>query len=74
MIFLMIPTFKVDLDKAPAVVKQLANALLMIEAEGDYGAAKAFIERYGKMRPEMQALLDGLTDVPVDIVPIFEVE
>jgi hypothetical protein len=66
--------FSVDLDKAPAVVKKLANALLMIEAEGDYAAAKAFIERYGKMRPEMQALLDGLTDVPVDIVPVFEVE
>lgn len=66
--------FSVDLEKAPEVVKALAHDLLMVEALGDYQGAKELIEKYGKVGPEMQSRLDDLGDVPVDIVPEFEVE
>lgn len=66
--------FSVDLQKAPEVIKALAHDLLMVEALGDYQGAKKLIEKYGKVGPEMQGRLDELGDVPVDIVPEFEVE
>jgi hypothetical protein len=66
--------FSVDLALAPARVRELAGELLMLEALGDHAGAKAMLARYGRMRPEMQAVLDSLTGVPVDIKPVFELE
>ena len=42
-----------------------------MQAEGDYAKAKALGERLGVMRPPVQAALDQLADVPVDIEPRF---
>ncbi len=67
-------TFRVDLDKAPGVIRSLAHDLLMIEAEGDYQAAKKMVDDLGHLRPEMAAALKKLGDIPVDIVPEFGVE
>ena len=67
-------TFAVDLEKAPGVIRALAHDLLMVQALGDYQAAKEMVERLGHMRPEMEAALAKLGDIPVDIVPAFEVE
>jgi len=67
-------TFSVDLDAAPGAIRSLAHDLLTLQAQGDYEAALAMVERFGLMRPEMQAALAKLGDIPVDIVPEFEVE
>jgi hypothetical protein len=52
-------------------VRKLANEILTIEAEGSYNKAKALLDKYGLIRPEMQKALDKLGDVPVDIEPNF---
>ena len=44
---------------------------MTIQAAGDYAKAKALGDRLGVLRPQVQALLDKLTDVPVDIEPRF---
>lgn len=66
--------FRVVLDRAPDVIRELANEILMIQAGGDYARAGRLIERFGSIRPEMQTRLDTLRDIPVDIVPVFEIE
>jgi hypothetical protein len=66
--------FSVDLDKVPAVVEALAKEILMVQALGDYDQAKAFVDRYAKLGPEIQGVLDSLKDIPVDIEPQFEIE
>lgn len=63
--------FSVDPQKIGGAVRDLAHDLLMIEAKGDYAAARAFVEKYRVVRPELQAALDRLKDVPVDIRPIY---
>lgn len=63
--------FAVDPAKIEGAVRDLAHDLLMIEATGDYAAAKAFVQKYRVVRPELRAVLDRLADVPVDIRPIF---
>ncbi len=68
--------YSVALDKIEAAVRDLAHNLLMLEALGDYDGSKAFIEKYGKMSAEMQALVDKINaaDIPVDIEPVFDID
>ena len=64
-------TFSIDTARIKEAVRKLASEILTIEAEGSYDKAKAMLEKYGVIRPVMQKGLDKLSDVPVDIEPIF---
>jgi hypothetical protein len=66
--------YHVDIDKMPAAVEALSNRLLMIEATGDYEAAKAFLETYSQTPPEFGDLLKKLERIPVDIEPVYPAE
>ena len=61
-------------DRMPEAVKALAHDLLMIEAQGDYDGARAFVEKYGEMPTEMKEALDSLSDIPTDIRPSYLIE
>lgn len=63
--------FAVDASKIKDAVRKLANEILTIEAEGSYDKAKALLDKYASIRPDMQKALDKLGDVPVDIEPKF---
>jgi hypothetical protein len=65
--------FVIDPAKAKEAVRGLAAQLLSIEAEGSYERARALLERYAVIRPEMRQALDRLGDVPVDIEPQWTV-
>jgi hypothetical protein len=64
-------TFSVDPAKIKDAVRKLTGELLTIEAEGSYEKAKAILDKYALIRPAMQKAFEKLTDVPVDIEPIF---
>ena len=64
-------TVAVDRDKVKAGVAALTTEIMTIQAAGDYAKAVALGQRLGVVRPPVQALLDKLTDVPVDIEPRF---
>lgn len=63
--------FSVDPDRVRDAVRSLAAELLIIEGDGDYDKAGAFIRRYSGLSEEVKALLAGLKDIPVDIAPVF---
>lgn len=63
--------FSADDAKMKAAVTKLTRELLTIEAEGSYDKAKAMLDKYSLIRPEMKGALDRLIEVPVDIEPIF---
>jgi biotin operon repressor len=44
---------------------------MTMQATGDAQAGKQLLERLGVLRPQVQAVLDKLKDVPVDIEPKF---
>ncbi len=54
-------------------VRELARELLLAQAKGSYKDAKAMLDKYAVVRPEMKAALEGLTDVPVDIRPTYTI-
>jgi hypothetical protein len=60
-------------DRFFGAVTELARDLLTIQALGDYEAAKAFADRYGKVvPPAMEALIGTLgAGIPVDIDPVY---
>jgi hypothetical protein len=64
-------TFTVDEGKIGEAVTSLTHDIMTLQAEGSYQKAKALIDTLGVIRPEVQRVLDRLTDVPVDIEPRF---
>ena len=65
---------KVNFEKIGPVLKELATLVLMIQAEGDYQGAKDLIAKYVVNSPSMETLRNNLSEIPVDIKPIYEIE
>ena len=64
-------TFAIDETRIKDAVATLTGEFLTMEAEGNYDKAADFVKRLGVVRPEVQRVLDKLTDVPVDIEPRY---
>jgi len=64
-------TFAVVADKIRDAVANLTRDIMTMQAVGDYGAAQALLAKMVVVRPEVQAVLDKLKGVPVDIAPRF---
>jgi len=63
--------FAVDQTKIKGAVRRLTHDLLTLEAEGSYQGAKALLDKYAAVGPELKGALDKLSSVPVDIEPDF---
>jgi hypothetical protein len=63
--------FSIDNAKIKDAVRKITHDLLTLEAEGSYATAKAMLDKYSLIRPPMKGALDRLSNVPVDIEPIF---
>lgn len=64
-------TFSVNLARIKEATRDLTGRILTMQAEGNYAGAKKMLDTYGVIRPAMKAVLDRLTDIPVDIEPRF---
>jgi len=64
-------TFSVNEEKIRDGIRALTRDIMTLQAEGDYAKAKDILSRLGVVRPEIQAALDKLLHVPVDIEPKF---
>ncbi|MGD8305604.1 MAG: peptidase, partial [Ignavibacteria bacterium] len=65
---------RVNYDKAYSVLESLATKLLMIQATGNYQGAKDLIAKYVVHSPSMETLIGKLSNLPVDIKPVYEIE
>lgn len=66
--------YYVNADRMMEAVRSLSHDILMIQAKGDYAAAKAFIETYRKADDRLLRALDKVKDVPIDIRPRYAAE
>jgi len=64
-------TFAVSEPRIKQNVIDLTRDLMTMQAKGDYAAAKQLMDTLGVIRPPVQAILDKLKGVPVDIEPRF---
>ena len=58
-------------DEFPGAIRELLQEMLMLQARGDYEGTRAFLDKYGKASPELLAAIERLSDLPVDIRPIY---
>jgi len=65
---------KVNFEKIGPVLMDLANIILMIQANGDYQGAKDLIANYVVNSPSMAILREKLEHLPVDIKPVYQIE
>jgi hypothetical protein len=65
---------KVNFEKIGPALRNLANLVLMIQANGDYQGAKDLIAKYVVNSPSLDALRKKLGHLPVDIKPVYEIE
>jgi hypothetical protein len=63
--------FRPVLAKFAGGIKELAHDLLMVEAQGSHAGAQELVKKYGTVPGPMAKVLDSLTDIPVDVDPVF---
>jgi hypothetical protein len=63
--------FSLDFARLEGANKALLTDLLTLEHHGDPQAAAAFLEKYGVMSAAMNEALAHITEVPIDIRPVF---
>ena len=61
-------------EKFPGAIRDLLRDILMLQANGDYAGTKAFLDKYGKATPSLREAIGRLTEVPVDIRPVYAAE
>ena len=64
-------TFAIDVDKYRAGIRDLATELLVTQATGDYARAERLLQKYGVTNGEIEGVVARLTDLPVDLTPVF---
>ena len=63
--------YSLDFAKLEAAISALTGEIVMIQGDGDYAKAKAFLDKYALLDAPANAVIASLTDIPVDIQPIY---
>jgi hypothetical protein len=66
--------YAVVLEKMPAAIAALAKELLEQEAAGDRARSETWFAKYAVLPPELHAALNKVSDIPVDVQPIYSFE
>lgn len=64
-------TFRVDFSKMRDALRELATEVLVTQATGDYARAQRLLSKYGVSTPEIESVIARMTDIPVDLTPVF---
>jgi hypothetical protein len=65
--------FVIDVQKCFRSMTALGQEFIKIQMEGSYDKAKAFVEKWGYVSPELPAIVDSLRDLPLEVYPEFKV-
>ena len=63
--------YAVVAEKMPPAIASLAKELLEQEATGDRARTEAWFAKYAVLPPELQEALGKVSDIPVDVEPIY---
>ena len=58
-------------EKFPGAIRDLLHDMLALQARGDYDGTKKFLDTYGKPSQPLRDAIARLSDVPVDIRPVY---
>ena len=63
--------FRLDFDKLEQAISDLTGKVVMIQGDGNYDKAKAFLDTYLPLDVAAETVLNNLDDIPYDIRPIY---
>jgi len=63
--------FRLDFDKLEQAISDLTGKVVMIQGDGNYDNAKAFLDQYLPLDDAAETVLGNLDDIPYDIRPIY---
>lgn len=63
--------FRLNFDKLAQAVSDLTGVVVRLQGNGDYDAAKAFMDKYTVLDEPAETVLGNLDDIPYDIRPIY---
>lgn len=63
--------FSLHYDVMEATVTNMVRRVVMLQGDGDYEAAKAFLDQYGHLDDTAKAAIARTTDIPVDVQPKY---
>jgi len=63
--------FKIDFVKLEQAISDLTGKIVRLQGDGNYDAAKAFLDKYLPLDKEAETVLGNLSDIPYDIRPIY---
>lgn len=66
--------YAINFAELPAGIAALARELLEQEATGDRQRVRAWFGKYGAMSPQLTKALANVSDVPIDIDPVSQLE
>ncbi len=63
--------YRLDFDRLARAISDLTGKVVMIQGDGDYDAAKAFMDKYATLDAAAETVLGNLDDIPYDIRPVY---
>jgi len=63
--------YKLDFDKLEQAISDLTGKVVIIQGDGNYANAKAFLDTYLPLDDAAKTVLGNLDDIPYDIRPIY---
>ena len=63
--------YRLDFEKLEQAVSDLTGKVVMLQGDGNYDAAKAFLDTYVRQDDAAKTVLSRLDDIPYDIRPIY---
>jgi hypothetical protein len=63
--------FTVDYAKLEQAISDLTGKIIVLQGDGDYNAAKAFLDKNAVLDAQAKTVLSNMDDIPVDIRPIY---
>ncbi len=63
--------FRLDFAALEQAISDLTRDVVIVQGDGDYDAAKAFLDKYARLDANAEAVIASLTDLPVDIQPVY---
>jgi hypothetical protein len=66
--------YRLDFAKLEQAISDLTRDVVIVQGDGDYEKAKAFLNQYAMLDAAAENVIASLTHLPVDIQPVYEDE
>jgi len=63
--------FRLDFAVLEQAISDLTRNIVIVQGDGDYDKAKAFLDKYAKLDANAEHIIASLTYLPVDIQPVY---